>query len=219
MRRFVWIVLLLLSLLTACGSGEDSQRTADARPSPEESTQPQGQKAPAGLQDAMNQLNQMAEGMNGGQKAIEPLNFRQLKEMMPEEATGLARTSHTGETSQAMGFSLSTAKGVYQADQQRIELTISDIGGVQMLLMSMAAWSSVQIDRETDTGYERTTEYDGHKAFEKYNRESQRGEITVLLGTRFIVQVEGRGVEMDALQETLSNLDLDELAELEQAAG
>lgn len=52
----------------------------------------------------------------------------------------------------------------------------------------MASWASVEIDRETETGYEKSTVLGGNKAFEKYDTRSRRGEIKVLVGGRFIAE-------------------------------
>jgi len=78
----------------------------------------------------------------------------------------------------------------------------------------LAAWSKLDVDRETDDGYERTTTFDGHKAYEKYNDKRKRGEINLIVNSRFIVQVEGRGVEMDELKRAIKKIDLDDLAKL-----
>lgn len=81
-------------------------------------------------------------------------------------------------------------------------------------LMGMAAWSMASIDKETETGYEKTTEYKGHKAFEKYNTQSKNGEISVIVANRYIVQVEGRDVDMDKIKSVLDDIDLDKLADI-----
>jgi hypothetical protein len=217
MKKYAFY-LLLLSLfvaLTACGGDESSDSDSSAK-SLAEAEATEDREAPAGMQEAMEQLNQMSQQMNGGEGAVEPVNFRELKDLMPSSAAGMDRTSHTGETSKAMGFSLSNAIAKYEEDDQQITLTITDLGGVQMLVMGMAAWTAAEIDRESDDGYERTTTFGGHKAYEKYNSKSQRGEMTILMGNRFIVQAEGRNVPMDALKEAIQDTDLDALADLGQ---
>ena len=81
-------------------------------------------------------------------------------------------------------------------------------------LMGMAAWSMASIDKETENGYEKTTEYQGHKAFEKYNTQSKNGEISVIVANRYIVQVEGRDVSIDKIKSVLGDIDLGKLADL-----
>ena len=73
----------------------------------------------------------------------------------------------------------------------------------------------VEVDKETEDGYERTSTLGGHKVFEKFNKSSKRGEITALVGNRFVVEVEGNDVPMDTIKETLSSkLDLAKLQAL-----
>ncbi len=202
-------------VLWACGGDDASQEqsTAQAR----EQAAENAIQAPQGMQETMKQVEKMTQSMKGQNgEAVEPINFRELKAMMPDEVNGLPRSSHSGETTNAMGFRVSAAKAKYSEGDQRIELTISDLGGVQMLLTSMAAWSMIEIDRESDTEMERTTEYEGYKAHQKYNFPRKRGEMTVLIGSRFVVQAQGSNVEMDQIKEALSEIDLDDLAALGQ---
>ena len=79
-------------------------------------------------------------------------------------------------------------------------------------LTAMAAgWAMVDIDKESDTGYEKTTTYKGQKAHEQYTKESQHGEIEVLVGNRFIVEAKGNSVKMDDLKAALGKIDIGKL--------
>ena len=78
----------------------------------------------------------------------------------------------------------------------------------------MAGWASVEIDRETETGYEKSTVLGGNKAFEKYDTRSKHGEVKVLVGNRFIVEVKGRNVKVDDIKAAVGKLDLAKLATL-----
>ena len=75
--------------------------------------------------------------------------------------------------------------------------------------MGMAAWANLSIDKEDSNGYERTTKIDGHKAYEKYNTKSERGEVSIFFKERFIVKVEGRKVKMEDIIEVAKEIDLD----------
>jgi hypothetical protein len=83
--------------------------------------------------------------------------------------------------------------------------------------MGMAHWLSVEVDRETDSGYERTREYDGYPAYETF--EAKDGEIgsanlSVVVERRFIVQLNGADVRMEDVMRAADELDLDRLAKL-----
>lgn len=110
-----------------------------------------------------------------------------LKELLPEEAAGLARKSAESEK----------------------------VGAIAGALMGMAAWSMIDMDKETENGYEKTTTYKGNKAYEKYNSKNRDGEMAVIVAKRFVVTVKGRDVEMDKIKETFDDIDLGKLADLE----
>ena len=147
---------------------------------------------------------------------VDPVDFRELKEMLPATAAGLERTEATGEKNGAMGFSLSQAEGKYKDGEASMTVNIVDTGGVGgMAMMGMAAWAMAEVDKETATGYEKTTRIDGNKAYEKYDNERQNGELGVLVGDRFVVTVTGRKVTMDQMMATLDDIDLGKLAKME----
>lgn len=147
------------------------------------------------------------------------VDFRALKALLPESLDGFTRTSATGEKNTAMGMTVSQAEGRYEQGDASIEINLSDNGGMGGLMsFAQAAWASSEIDRETDTGFERTTSYGSHKAREEYDNEDQRGEIEILAGGRFMVKVAGYKVTWEALQAAVKKLDLDALAALKPAA-
>ena len=76
---------------------------------------------------------------------------------------------------------------------------------------SDAPAAATDVDRETTTGYEKTTRYSGHKAMEKYDRSSKHGEISVMVADRFVVAAEGNGVDMDALKNAVGQVNLGRL--------
>jgi hypothetical protein len=70
------------------------------------------------------------------------------------------------------------------------------------------------MEKETDTGYERTTKVDGQLVHERYDRRSKSGEVSIVLADRFAVTVRGDGVEPAALTAAVKQIDLAKLASL-----
>ena len=193
--------LALTALLTACGSKEKEEKE-------------NGSVSMMGAASAMREMaNQTEEMQKNG--PVETIDFRSLKELLPADADGLPRKEASGEKNGAMGFAISTAEGKYANDDQSetIELTIIDGGGSPMM-MGMAAWSMIEVDKESDGGYEKTTKIGDNKAYEKYDNDGKSGEINVLVNKRFVVTAKGRGVSMDKLKDALNDIDLDKLASL-----
>jgi len=193
--------LALTTLLTACGSKEKEEKN-------EESV------SMTGAASAMREMAAQAEEMekNG---PVETVDFRSLKELLPADADGLPRKEASGEKNGTAGFTYSTAKGDYANDDQSetIELTIIDGGGSPMM-MGLAAWSMMEVDKESDNGYEKTTKMGDNKAYEKYDNANKSGEVNVLISKRFVVSAKGRGVSMDKIKAALNDIDLDKLASL-----
>lgn len=143
----------------------------------------------------------------------EVVDAKVLKELLPADADGLPRTEASSEKSGAMGFKVSTANARYSQGDNSIEVSIVDVAGTGAI-MGMAAWAMVDVDKESESGYEKTTTYKDHKSFEKYNSNSKDGEIAVLIASRFVVSVKGNNVAMDKIKATLDDIDIDKLADM-----
>lgn len=116
------------------------------------------------------------------------------------------------------GFNISRAEGEYRdADDssRRIELQITDAGGFGRMMMFGATWMQMEVDRESSTGYERTTEFEGYPAYEKFeDGNRQRSELQLVVGDRFFVSADGHNVDMDDLKDAVRAIDLDDLEDM-----
>lgn len=198
MKKTLLLGSLLVATLWSCGGKEEEQAT----------------KEPKNAMEAIQQMADKAQEMQE-KGPVDPVDFRSLKELLPASAAGLERTEATGEKNGAMGYGISQAQGRYEKEDASVEVEIMDTGGVGgMAMMGMAAWAMADVDKETATGYEKTTRINGMKAFEKYDNQSKDGEINVIVGDRFVVNVKGRNVTMDQMKDTLGDMDLAKLAAL-----
>jgi hypothetical protein len=119
-----------------------------------------------------------------------------------------------------MGFTISETKGKYTSEdkQQRVEIEIKDMGGMKGWAgLAAWGWTIAEVDKETDTGYERTMEYKGHKGFEKYDNEKQDGSIEVFVAKRYMVSLKGCDVSMDMIKEGLDEIDVGKLEDMKDA--
>ncbi|GAB2584230.1 hypothetical protein GCM10027190_36840 [Spirosoma areae] len=189
-------------LMSGCGSSKEEEKKDD------ESVSAMG--AVGALKEMAAQAEEMQK--NG---PVATVDFRSLKELLPADADGLARKEATGEKNGTAGFTISTANGRYANDDnsETVEVSIIDGGGSAMM-MGLAAWSMVEMDKETDTGYEKTGKMGDNKSYEKYDNASKNGEIAVLVNKRFIVTAKGQGISMDKLKEVVEAVNLDKLAAL-----
>jgi hypothetical protein len=208
------LMSLSLVLTTACKSPEQkaaeqaSKNFTDAANKMAEAAKT-GTANPA---DAMNALSAAMGAANGGKK-VETIDASVLKGMLPADLDGMKRTEASGEKSSAMGINVSTAEGHYSDNSSKsMTVKITDIGSMTGLAgMATYAWASTTIDRETETGYEKTSTFNGYKSHEKYDKASKNGELSTLVGGRFAVEVSGSGVDIDAIKDAMTKVDLKKL--------
>jgi hypothetical protein len=160
-------------------------------------------------------MKAMGMALNGGKK-VDPVSFKDLKALLPEELPGWKRKETKGEKNGAMGLSISQADGRYDGEGgATLRIKIVDAGSLTGPIgIGLAGWASIEIDRETDDEYEKSTTFGGYKAFEKYNSKEKTGEMKLLLAGRFIVEVRGHGVKIDDIKGALGKLDLKKLESL-----
>ncbi|WP_254562772.1 hypothetical protein [Dyadobacter diqingensis] len=200
-KRFILTVTFAsVFLLSGCGSKKEEE---------------EAKEEPKNAVEALQQFADKAKDMQN-KEPVDPVDFRKLKELLPEKAAGLSRKEASGEKNGAMGFTISRAEARYSDESNTsVHVEIFDTGGVAgVATMALAAWTMADIDKETENGYEKTTKIEGYKGFEKYNNESKSGEINVLVADRFVVNVNGDNLTMDQLKSILADIDLDKLSDL-----
>lgn len=181
-----------------------------------------GASAQQDAQPDMNQIMQLMGAMaaqTNAQPRVAMVNFRDLKALLPATLDGMKRTNATGEKTGAMGMQIAKAEGTYENDDSSITIELSDTSGLGGLgNLAAMGWAMAEVDRETDSGFERTSTIQGYKAMEKYDSENKDGEIELMVDKRFTVKVSGNNVPFEALQKALGKIDLKKLAALKPEA-
>ena len=176
--------------------GEDAQK-AKARETPDA-------KSSADLTAALSAIGAI---VSGG-KDVQPIDFRKLKEMLPETLAGMKRVDATGQSGEAMGIKGSSATARYtDGAGASLNLDISDMGSLSGLA-GLASRFDPSMEKETETGYERTSKVNGQIVHERYDRRAKSGEISIILAERFNVAVRGNGVEPATLQGAIKQIDM-----------
>ena len=152
-------------------------------------------------------------------QSSDPVDFRKLKEVLPAELLGIKRTEASGEKNAMGEFKISHAQGSYvknadKDDAPRIDVNITDYSATKGMADAMASWSKMEVDRESDGGYEKTTKVAGFPAIETYQNDGKSGSLQVFVAGRFIVQVSTTNVPPDQLKKIGEELKLEKLAEL-----
>jgi len=208
-------ILFLTSLLILWGCG----KSGNDQPNENQKTESEEKTGIKSLDDFVDNMKEVQKNMEEGKK-YEVVDFRELKELLPESIGDLKRKNAQGEKNSAMGFTISHAEADYSNDDgsQNIDIEITDLTGASGLAGFAAwGWAMADIDKESETGYEKTTKYKGHKAYEKYDNEYQDGSIEVLVSGRYMVSVQGNNVPMDIIKNAMDEIDIGKLEAMKEA--
>ena len=226
--------LCAAALLTACGPSPEqvareqamsnlekaAKEMEAAGKKMESATAKGGQDVGAAMGEAMKALGAMAGAAGGvvGSGSFEPIDFRKLKEALPQELAGFEKGDSSGEKNNAFGIAVSEAKQSFRtADGSKsVRFEITDPGSLAGPFALANMWMNVEVDKETSSGYEKTSTVGGRKLHEKWNKSNKQAEVHLVVGNRFMVEVEARGVDIDDVKALLSKIDI---AKLESMKG
>jgi hypothetical protein len=154
--------------------------------------------------------------MAGG-KDVKPVDFHDLKDMLPASLPGMTRSEASGQSGEAMGMKGSSASASYgDGASSGITIEIADLGSLSGLA-SLATRFDPKMEKETATGYERTRTVGGQLVHEQYDRAQKSGETSVIVDNRFSVTVRGHGVDSAQLTGALQAIDMARLPKLASA--
>jgi len=170
----------------------------------------------AGMAEAMAKMGMAVGGaVTGAAKsmgtAVEPVDFRELKNLLPADIGAMKRKSAEGEKGGGFGFVVSHAEARYEGSGGHATLKITDPGSLSGMAAMAAMWMNLELDKETDTGYEKTGSSGGRRFHEKYDNKSKSGEYTVIVANRFLVEINGSGMEMPAMKKVVDSVNLAKL--------
>jgi len=168
------------------------------------------------MKEAMNALGALfGAAAQAGASTNQAIHQRQLRDLLPAEFNGMARSNTEAGKNAMFGMNMSYAQATYAKDEASINVKISDISSMgEFVKMAQYAWTANEMERETDDGYERTTKVDGHPAQERFDSRYKQADLQIMVDGRFMVELDGSNVEMAALQDLVKAIDLKKLAAL-----
>jgi len=187
--------------MVACGGG--SSRMEDAAKELERGAQ-QVEKAAEPSQGGAEQmakgLESMAKGLSamaGGDpnvKPVDPVSFRDLMAVFPEDLSGWERSKPTGERmSSPVNFSQAEVR--FTKGDAELALKITDSALNQMLIAPFAMMLTTGYEKETESGYEKSMKVGNYPGWERWNGAGKDGELNAIVNQRFMVQVEGHNID------------------------
>ncbi|MCG8469402.1 MAG: hypothetical protein MJB57_14555 [Gemmatimonadetes bacterium] len=162
--------------------------------------------AAAGLGAAAEAMRAAVEDMAEGPRVSRPLNFREFDAFFRDDIGDFTLVSREGSTQGMAGFDVSSLKLRYErADGATMNVELLDIGALPVAAFTgVVSWADYSVDEESDRGWRRTTDYDGHPTLEEFRLRSPRddigtAELSSIIAERFVLRVEGRNVTWDDL--------------------
>jgi len=161
--------------------------------------------------DVASMMDAASKMMNGD---VPVVDADALKKLAPEKVAGLKRTSIDVQ-SLSMPFKMVEMTAKYGEGDKTVDLKITNSGMISAV-SAMAGFGGAQYDRKSDDGYERMTKKDGAMVVETWSNASKMGHYGRMVGEEFLVQAEGRGVEMKQLQKIVDEFSEKKLKSLKR---
>ena len=164
------------------------------------------------IQEAVKKAEQAAKEAQE-MKPVEPIHFSKLVELLPKPPAGwTADGEPRGETTTAMGFSVSMAERSFSKEggSLRVKITDGAFNAPLYTVITMAA----QFARESTEGYEKGVTIDGNPGVEKWRKDGGDADLNVVVGKRYLVEVEGSGVTPELVRGVWNSVDRAKLSAL-----
>lgn len=168
----------------------------------------------AQLTAAVDQMQKAAEGLTAtDRKPVPPVAFRELIAFLPRNLAGMKGEEPKGETTTAGSWQYSQAEIDFRSpDRKRsAEVGIFDYAHIPFLYVPFRMVLNMNVARESTEGYERSSKIAGFPAYEKWNKDGS-SEVVVLVGERFVVKTETRGVGEGSARRITEGMNLKALA-------
>jgi len=211
MRLRLLVPCLALAGAVACHSAPEQKQAEEAKQAVETASKGATDMA-KGLEDMAKSMSALAGG-DPNVKPVDPVSFRDLQAAFGD-LPGWEKGKPTGEKMSAP-VNFSRAEVNYTKGDGHIKVEISDSAFNQMLIVPYSMFLTSGYEKETSDGYEKSTKVGDYPGWEKWNTESKNGELNAIVEKRFIVQVEGDGLDdVKTLHTAMASVDLKKLAGL-----
>jgi hypothetical protein len=146
------------------------------------------------------------------------IDFRKIKEWMPAELNGLKRSECNGERNKVGEMSVTQVTAEFKKGDDEgsphIQVQVLDYNNLEFSKAAAAAWTLIEVDKESDGGFEKTLKIKGSPALLKWEKEQKHGNVSILVGGRYIVTVNTDNVPSEQVIKVAEGLALEKLAEL-----
>lgn len=207
LKSFFAISLFSFFILMGCGDKSKDQ--------PQDMNEKESTSSDEQMKSEDHDMSQMmGEDLIENKEPVPPVSFKVLMNYLPKEIAGMTSEKPHGESVQWEKWNHSTADVRFsnQSGEQSARVNIFDYAYINNLYLPYQMMFKMKFERETSDGYERATKLNDNPAFERWTEEGKDNEVTVLVGKRFIVQVETDGMPEGSARKIAEGMDLNGLA-------
>lgn len=140
------------------------------------------------MADQSDAMNKKVEEL----KKLTPLTLDQLKAVLPEEVAGVKRSGFNANST--MGYSVAEAE-YRKDDSSEVKVFVYDCSGeAGSGMYVLGYWTQMNFQQESDKGYTKTIDFNGNKAVEQYDKDSNEYKLTYMANDRLLVTVTSRNM-------------------------
>jgi len=169
--------------------------------------------------DPLSQLTAAATQLSKGltdaanRKPVPPVSYKQLLDYLPKSVANMKADPPKGETTTAGQWQYSQAEASYRTPDgsRSASVGIFDYAHIPFLYVPFQMMLNMKVSTESTEGYERSTQIAGYPAYEKWGKNGE-SEAIVMVGDRFIVKTNTRGVGEGSARKIAEDLNLKRLA-------
>jgi len=172
------------------------------------------EKAVKSMEQFGKAMEETAKEMQETKGKIEAVDFRALKELLPD-FKGWEKRNPRGQKTAFGQFGISNAEADYALGDAEVSLKITDTAGYSMMIAPFSIFIQSGYEEEDEEHYKKSTTVKGFPAIEEFYPSQKRGSLTVIVKNRFIVSAEGNNIEkVNTLHDFLNSVDLKKLESL-----
>jgi hypothetical protein len=159
----------------------------------------------------------MMGAMAGAAGAGAPIAAQDLKALLPQALGDLKRESFEASSGEAAGMAGSSAKASYANGDKRVQLSITDLGGMGGLA-ALAGMAQMTMDKETQHEFEKVYKQGSRTVREKGHKDGSQSEMTLMLGNGVVVEARADKIDLAGLKTLAGAVDIGRIEALKRSA-
>jgi hypothetical protein len=163
-------------------------------------------------------INALSAIVRGGKDPVKPIAREALTTLLPDSAGGLARATHESSSGTFAGLAASSANATYGNGDTTIELDVADLGNMGGIAAIASIGTTMSVESDSDTGYEKNVDVDGHKVHEKWVADGKHSDLLEIVDNRYAISATGTGVDIGTALDALKSVDVAKMQSLGAAS-